>query len=263
MDQSDFLHRQLRCVNKQAHRLGLAMNYGIDGSSVAAAIEHGVNYFFWTALKTGKCKDTLKSALKRDREKQIVAAGPTIGYFGTSVRSGCESLLKELNIDYIDVLHLFWLGVGSAWTDGTREELLKLKEEQKIRSIGISIHDRERAGKLAADSPIDLFMIRYNAAHPGAEKDIFPHLHKRNPAVVAYTATSWRKLLKKPNNWDGPAMTAGDCYRFCLSSPHVDIVLTGPANAQQLQDNLTAVSQGPLSDEELESMRRYGRLVHG
>ena len=35
-------------------------------------------------------------------------------------------------------------------------------------------------------------MIRYNAAHPGAERDIFPHLEARRPAVVAYTATSWR-----------------------------------------------------------------------
>ena len=38
-------------------------------------------------------------------------------------------------------------------------------------------------------------MIRYNAAHPGAEQDVFPHLAARQPAVVAYTATSWRKLL--------------------------------------------------------------------
>ena len=38
----------------------------------------------------------------------------------------------------------------------------------------------------------------YNAAHPGAEMDIFPHYAARRPLTVAYTATSWRKLLKKP-----------------------------------------------------------------
>jgi len=69
-------------------------------------------------------------------------------------------------------------------------------------------------------------MIRYNAAHPGAERDIFPHLAKRNPNVVAYTATRWRRLLSAPRGWTGPVMTAGDCYRFCLSSAHVDVVLT-------------------------------------
>jgi aryl-alcohol dehydrogenase-like predicted oxidoreductase len=105
-------------------------------------------------------------------------------------------------------------------------------------------------------------MIRYNAAHPGAESDIFPHLQKRQPAIVAYTATSWRKLLSQPRGFDEPAATAGDCYRFCLSSPHVDVVLTGPRNTDELRQNLAAVEKGPLSAEELGWMRRLGKAVH-
>src|SRR5436853_7700135 len=106
-------------------------------------------------------------------------------------------------------------------------------------------------------------MIRYNAAHPGAERDIFPHLAPRHPMVVAYTATRWRKLLKRPSGWDGQVMTAGDCYRFCLSSPHVDVCLTGPANADQLDANLAAVAQGPLTPDEDTWMRAFGKAVHG
>jgi len=133
----------------------------------------------------------------------------------------------------------------------------------KVRSIGVSIHDRPRAGRLAEDSPLDLFMIRYNAAHPGAEKDIFPHLEKRKPSVIAYTATAWRKLLKPPKGWTGPTMTAGDCYRFCLSNPNIDVVLQGPASAQQFDENFKAVEKGPLSEDEAKWMREYGRLAHG
>ena len=59
--------------------------------------------------------------------------------------------------------------------------------------------------------------------------------------MVAYTATRWRKLLSAPRGWDGPVMTAGDCYRFCLSSPHVDVVLCGPKNGAQLRENLAAL----------------------
>jgi aryl-alcohol dehydrogenase-like predicted oxidoreductase len=127
----------------------------------------------------------------------------------------------------------------------------------------VSIHDRERAGKLAAASPLDLLMIRYNAAHPGAEKDIFPHLAARQPNIVAYTATSWRKLLKRPSGWSGNVASAGDCYRFCLSSPHVDVVLTGPASTQQLDDNLAAVDRGPMTPDEDAWIRDFGRVVHG
>jgi aryl-alcohol dehydrogenase-like predicted oxidoreductase len=143
------------------------------------------------------------------------------------------------------------------------KELRHLKESGKVRALGVSSHDRVRAGKLAEDSPLDLFMIRYNAAHPGAERDIFPHLAKRQPHVVAYTATRWRKLLARPKGWTGNVPTAGDCYRFCLSSPHVDVCLTGPASAQQLDENLAALERGPLSADEDTWMREFGAVVHG
>lgn len=261
--QTDFTHRQLRTVDKNVHRLGLALNMGIDADGVAAAFERGVSYVFYTRLRTGKSLSVLRDALKRDREKYVVAAGPSFGFFRGNVRRSAESTLKKLGVDYIDVFQLMWLGRTSAWTEGTIDELLKLREEGKVRALGVSIHDRERAGKLAADSVLDLFMIRYNAAHPGAERDIFPHLEKRKPSIVAYTATSWRKLLKRPSGYDGPVMSAGDCYRFCLSSPHVDVVLTGPKSRAEMEENLDAVERGPLAANDLAWMRGFGQAVHG
>lgn len=260
---NDFISREVRAVGKRVHRLGLAMNMGLDADGLAVALERGVNYFFWTRFRTGKLLPGLKQALARDREKYVVATGPTFGFFRGNVRSSCEAALKSLGTDYLDVFQLFWLGKTSAWSAGVIEELQKLKAEGKIRAIGVSIHDRARAGRLAEDSVIDLFMLRYNAAHPGAERDVFPHLGKRHPNVVAYTATSWRKLLRAPASWDGAPMTAGDCYRFCLSSPHVDVVLSGPANRGELEANLAALEKGPLSLEEDGWMRRFGAAVHG
>jgi aryl-alcohol dehydrogenase-like predicted oxidoreductase len=148
-------------------------------------------------------------------------------------------------------------------SNAVKEEMVRLREEGKVRALGTSIHDRPRAGKLAGDSILDLLMIRYNAAHPGAEQDIFQHLAHRRPAVVAYTATAWRKLLRPPRGWKGRVATAGDCYRFCLTSPHVDVVLTGPRTMAELRDNLAALDKGPLSLEEMVFMRDFGRAVHG
>jgi aryl-alcohol dehydrogenase-like predicted oxidoreductase len=259
----DFTYKTLRAPAKRVHRLGLALNFGLDGPGLSRALERGVNYFFWTSLRTGKTTPVLREALKRDRARYVVAGTPTVGFLASGVRRGAEAILKKLGTDYLDVLQLGWLGVASAWTEGTIEALVKLREEGKVRAIGVSIHDRPRAGKLAEDSPLDVLMIRYNAAHPGAEADIFPHLAKRQPTVVAYTATAWRKLLKAPSGWSGPVMTAGDCYRFCLSSPHVDLALCGPANTAQLDENLDALEKGPLTDEESRWMRDFGRAAHG
>ena len=193
----------------------------------------------------------------------MFASAVPFGFFGGSVRRGAEKILRLFDIDYIDVLQLAWLGRMSAFTQAVQRELIGLRTQGLVRAIGVSIHDRKRAGQLAIDSPLDLLMIRYNAAHPGAEKDIFPHYEKRRPLTVAYTATSWRKLLKRPKGWEGPVMTAGDCYRFSLSSPHVDLTLTGPGSQSQLEQNLSALTRGPLSEEEDRWMREFGRVVHG
>lgn len=260
---TEFENTRLRIVDKPVHRLGLSFNFGIGAPEVEEAFERGVNYLFWTSMRTGKALPAVKAALQRDRERYVLAAGPSLGFFRGNIRRGTEKLLRKLGVDYIDVLHMFWLGRMSAWTDGNIEELLALRDEGKVRALGASIHDRERAGRLAADSVLDLFMIRYNAAHPGAERDIFPHLQQRKPNVVAYTATRWRKLLSAPRGWTGPVMTAGDCYRFCLSSPHIDVVLSGPKSAAELRENLDALAKGPLDAEEMEWMRRFGKAVHG
>lgn len=257
----DFTHRDLKTVGKQVFRLGLAANYGIEEAGIRTALDRGMNYLYLTAR--GAMVKPLKEAIARDRDRLVIAAGPQIGFFGGSVRRSAERVLKKLGLDYIDVFQLMWLGVGSAWTEATQRELRHLKESGKARALAVSIHDRERAGRLAEDSPLDLLMIRYNAAHPGAERDIFPHLAKRQPSIVAYTATSWRKLLKPPRGWEGNVPTAGDCYRFCLSSPHVDIVLTGPASSVQLDENLAALERGPLTADEDTFMREFGRTVHG
>jgi len=260
---NDWLYRTPNAFpGKRLHRLGLAANYGIDEDGVRAAMDRGVNLFLWT-LRSKGLKTPLRAALKERRDKVAVVGFAPVGWFGWGVRRGAEGLLRELGTDYLDVYQLGWLGTGSAWTSATERELLHLRESGKVRALGVSIHDRPRAGKLAADSPLDLLMIRYNAAHPGAERDIFPHLREDKPNILAYTATAWRKLLKKPKGWDGPVMSAGDCYRFQLSSPHVDLALMGPANREQMDENLDVVEKGPLSPDEEKWMRDFGHAAHG
>jgi aryl-alcohol dehydrogenase-like predicted oxidoreductase len=255
----DFLHREVPALKKTVFRVGLSASFGLDAAGVREALER-VQYLLITARMPFRA---VREALARDRERYVVAAGPTLAYFPGAVRRAVERRLRLLGTDHLDVLQLYWVSKMSAFTERVQEEMVRLREEGKVRALGVSIHDRSRAGRLADDSILDLLMIRYNAAHPGAEQDIFPHLVRRRPAVVAYTATSWRKLLSAPRGFPGEAATAGDCYRFCLTSPHVDVVLTGPKNVAELRQNLAAVEQGPLDAAELAWMRALGKAVHG
>jgi len=78
------------------------------------------------------------------------------------------------------------------------------------------------------------------------------------------TATRWRYLLRRPRGWpkDEPIPTAGMCYRFVLSNPHVDVCLMAPSNVEQLEENLAAFCMGPLCEEEMEFMRKFGDAVY-
>ena len=58
-----------------------------------------------------------------------------------------------------------------------------------------------------------------------------------------------------------PPLTAGLCYRFCLTSPHVHVALSAPRDRVQLDENLDALDAGPLSPEEEAWVREYGRRV--
>jgi len=257
-----FTHRELPRLGKRIYRLGLSASYGLDERSAREALDGPFQYVFWPA-GARVLTAPLRDACRRDRERYLVASGPTFGFLARSPRARVEKALRLLGTDYLDVLQLFWVGVGASLAPRMLDELVKLREEGKVRAIGVSIHDRPRAGGLAADSPLDLLMLRYNAAHPGAEVDVFPRLAARRPAVVAYTATSWTRLLRGTRRWTGPRMTAGDCYRFCLSSPHVDVVLTAPGKVERLRENVAALEKGPLTADEEQWMRAYGRAVHG
>ena len=68
---------------------------------------------------------------------------------------------------------------------------------------------------------------------------------------------------RRPRGWAGPVPVAGHCYRYVLSNPHVSVCLCGPANREQLEQNLAAFDKGPLDEGEMAWMREFGRVVHG
>lgn len=267
-----FTHVELPRLGKRVLRLGVAGNYGLESDDISYAAERGVDFWLW-APSFRKVTKALVPLLARERERHVVAV-LDMAYTAGMVRRGVEKALRRLGVDQLDIYLLGWMGRTSFFTRGIQDMLVKLRDEGKVRAVGTSIHDRVRAGALARDSILDAFMLRYNAKHPGAEQDVFPHLTARQPLVLSYTATAWRQLLKPIPSiempaWPGatgtteapPPLSAALCYRFCLSSPHVHVSLTGPKTRAQLDENLQALEQGPLGVEEEAWVREYGRQV--
>jgi aryl-alcohol dehydrogenase-like predicted oxidoreductase len=168
-------------------------------------------------------------------------------------------------LDQVEILLLGWFNRYPSRR--IIDSCLKLKQEGKIRFIGVSGHNRRFHGELLgrADSPFDLQMFRYNAAHRGAEQDILPFVPAVYvPGLLAYTATRWGALLREKKMPLGERpLSASDCYRFVLSNPAMDICMTGPANADQLAEAVQTLDLGPLSPAEMDRVRRIGDHVHG
>ncbi len=257
----EFLHTTLGRTGLRVFRLGLSGSYRPGEAALREGIEAGMNYLFWFAWDRQMIR-VLREVLPGRREQFVVATGA--GRVGPWLfRKSIEHHLRKLRTDYIDVYHIAWLADGRL-NPRIYEILQRAKEQGKIRHIGISTHARRYAGELIRQGRPDVIMMRYNAAHRGAEEEIFPALPASQPGVVSYTATRWRALLKRPKRWgEGERVpSAGDCYRFVLSNPNVHVCLTAPRSAEQLRENLAAVRLGSLAEEDMAFMRRFGDAVH-
>jgi aryl-alcohol dehydrogenase-like predicted oxidoreductase len=260
----NFLQATLGKTGLKVFRLGLSGTYRPGKDVIHKAIDAGVNYFFCYGFD-GQMTKTLREEFKTKREKLVVSTGAynlLIGH--PNLRRTLEKRLRQLRTDYIDVF--LFLGVTKPKHIGEREldEMRRFREEGKVRAIGMSCHDRKLIGKLVSEGAIDVTMMRYNAAHRGAEQDIFPYLTAHDPGVVSYTATRWGYLLRRPGGYpaDAPIPTADQCYRFVLSNPDVDVCLMALLNAKQFAEDITAVNKGALSTAEMDFMRKFGDIVH-
>ena len=262
----DFTERRdLGKTGLRVSRLGLAGGYGISAEGVEKAYhEYGINYFYWSTPRRSGMADGLRALARKNRD-DIVIVLQTYDHVGFMVGRSVRKGLSALGVDHADVLILGWHNRRPG--ERLIEAAMREKDAGRVRFIAMSGHNRETFGRIAGmgDSPIDVFMARYNAAHRGAETEIFPHLPKSNrPGVTIYTATRHGSLLKPKKMPTGEEpMTAADCYRFVLSHKDVDLCMTGPASVTELDEGARAIEMGPLSDDEMERARRIGDYVHG
>jgi predicted aldo/keto reductase-like oxidoreductase len=250
----------------QVGRLGIASGYGAPTAAIEEAFERGCNYFTWGTVIKGykpQMRQALQNIVAKGQRDRLVLAAFTYAHNNFFTERMLRRGLRSAALDHADVLILGYFSrrPSRRLVDGA----LRMKEMGLVRFIGLSSHNRKLLGELAKGGEFDVLHLRYNAAHRGAEKDIFPFLGgEKRPGTVAFTATRWGKLLdpKKMPPGEKPP-TAPDCYCFVLSNPAVDVCMSGAKTVEQMRENLTVLDGGPMSEEELARMRRIGDFVYG
>jgi aryl-alcohol dehydrogenase-like predicted oxidoreductase len=243
-------------------RLGLAASYGAPAEAFEEAFERGCNYFY---IGSGRRRAGMRRAIRnmvgRGQRDRLVVAVQIYARFGILTEFFFYKTLRSMRLEYADILILGWHNRRP--TARLLDRASKMKEKGLFRFLGMSGHNRTLFPKMAKENLFDIFHVRYNAAHRGAEEDVFPFLTGENrPGVVTYTATRWGQLLDTHKMPAGEAaLTPGECYRFVLSNPDVDVCLCGPKNVGEMRTALSALEDGPLGDSEMKRVERVGDYV--
>lgn len=252
-------------TNLKVGRLGISSSYGAPVEAFEEAFEKGCNYFTWGTFIKGRSapmREAIRNIIKKGKRDELVIALLSYSHSGFLTERFFRGALKTLGIDYIDVLLLGYY--SSIPSPGVMNNALSLRERGLARYLGVTGHKRKAFSLLYKTGYFDLFHIRYNASHRGAETEVFPFFGGDDrPGIVSFTATNWGRLLNPKKMPVGePPAKASDCYRFVLSNSAVDVCMTGPKTLEQMRQNLDVLQMGPMNDEEKERMRRIGDHVH-
>jgi aryl-alcohol dehydrogenase-like predicted oxidoreductase len=255
-------------------RLGLA-SYGrtaITPEDVLSAVDRGVNFLNWQGLAEGPCDgDPFPAAISAlgARRQSVVVCAQFGARDGADAAKELRSVLAALGTDHIDLLTLYYVERAREWEEliapvGVLRYLVDAKRDGAVRRIGITSHQRGLASQMAESGLLDAVMIRYNAAHRGAERDLFPVTQRLGLPAIAYTALRWGALLRRtPDDPAGFSVPRPpDWYRFVLQHPAVAVTLSAPQTRAELDEDLSVLeSEGPLADETYSALAAHGARV--
>ena len=259
---SGFTERYLGNTGLKVGPLGVAASYGAPAEVFEAAFAKGCNYFYLGGgWRRAAMKQAIRNLCRKGLRDRLVVALQSYARYGYLMEWFFRYNLRSMGIEQADVLVLGWHNRRPS--SGLVGRAQEMKAKGLCRFLAMSGHQRSLFPQLAEEAQFDLFHIRYNAAHRGAEDEIFPHLKgQERPGMVSYTATRWGELLNPKKMPAGESVPApSDCYRFALSNPAVDVCMCGPKNMDQMRAALPALDLGPLDEEENGRMKRIGDYV--
>ena len=252
-------------------RLGLATrgNTHLTSDDVHCAVAAGVNYLNWCGHVDGMSR-AVREFSPADR-RQVVVAKQFFARTAVEAREELSSTLDVLKTDYIDCLSFYYVESPQEWSaitgpDGALEELVRARDSGAVRLIGITTHQRHLVAEWIQSGHLDFAMVRYNAAHRGAEEDVFPVAEQCGVPIVAFTCQRWGALIQ-PTLQD-PAgyspLPAREWDRFVLAQPTVSVALMAPKNGAELEEDLALLEDWQLpTPEVMEELRAHGLRVRG
>jgi len=209
-----------------------------------------------------------------------------------SIRKECEASLRRLKVDVIDLYQIHWPQPDEDVEEGWGA-LVKLKEEGKVRWIGVSNFNPQQMERCRKIAPITSLQPPYSAISPEIEEDALPYCLEHSIGVIVYSpmksgllsGTMTRERVesfpaddfrRKALNFQEPHLSrnlelqelmktigarhgrsAGEtAIAWVLRNPAVTAAIVGMRSAEQAHGVLGAL-EFRLSDEEIAEIDRF------
>jgi aryl-alcohol dehydrogenase-like predicted oxidoreductase len=171
-----------------------------DGESIAAikaALDAGVNWIDTAAVYgLGHSEEIVARALEGVGNRPYVFTKCSLVWDekrkignclkAESVRRECEASLKRLKLDAIDLYQIHWPVPDEDIEEGWAA-MSRLKEEGKVRHIGVSNFNVAHIRRAQAIAPITSLQPRYSLIHREMETEVLPMAARENIGVIAYS----------------------------------------------------------------------------
>lgn len=183
--------------------------YGLGHSEevVARALEGRSNkpYVFTKCERVWNEKREIQKVLKRD-----------------SIRRECEDSLRRLKVDAIDLYQIHWPEPDEDVEEGW-ETLARLKEEGKVRWIGVSNFNVAQLERCRAVAPITSLQPPYSAVSHEVQDTLFPYCQEHGIGVIVYSPMKSGLLTGKMTKERVAALPEDDFRRRALAfqEPHL------------------------------------------
>jgi len=274
-------------------------NTQYGGEVLSAAIENGLNFIDTAFIYgNGLSEEIIGKTIKENnwRGKVVIAtkgaqriSGDTIELDNSPefLNKTVDNSLKRLQTDVIDLFYIHFPDEATPKYEAVGT-LKRLKDEGKIRSIGVSNFSLEQIKEANYDGYVDVVQGEYNLIDRSAETELFPYFENNGISFIPYyplasgllsgrynknsviseknkkrpqfQEDNYLKHLEKVEEIRGIANKHGlniphIVLAYYLSKENIDCVIPGARNKNQVLDNLKAV-EVKLTNEDIQTIEK-------
>ena len=207
------------------------------------AVDEGITLFDSAeAYGAGRSEELIGKAFKTMRDKVIVASKVSQNRLKPQdLRQACETSLKKLDMDYIDIYYIHWPNWDIPFAE-TLGELKKLQKEGKIRHIGLSNFGKRDLTEMLDVGRCEINQLPYNLLFRAIEFEITPTCIENQVSVECYSPLLHGILVDKYPVISEVPENRGRTRHFS-SITHTQTRHVGPGAESETQNALDGIRQ--------------------